>query len=228
MLDLPSNRYYALTHVSGLIWKELEAGEPVSRASVRLAQVLDISKREAADLIVEQISIWHRFSLVSDENSVSCLLPRPRLLRHCGPTTGLDPQLVDRARLWPSSIVTVLLTDLRYRHYLRRYGLARCLLHIGARRNDTPSIRQSRDPDLMLSILKAYAIIRRVYWERQNDCVARSLGLTASLRRNGIDARFTIGVTMLPFRAHAWVQVADMVLNDRLSLVRQFRPLVQF
>jgi hypothetical protein len=51
-------------------------------------------------------------------------------------------------------------------------------------------------------------------------CLQRSAALACLLRANGIDARMIIGAQLLPFRAHAWVEVEGKVVNDR-PYVRQ-------
>lgn len=229
VLDLQSNRYLALGRTSALIWKQLAAGESAASTAARLAEALVIPRTEAAALVAEQVRIWREFGLAGDTKSSDSVLPEPRCLHPADPASALDRRLVDASRLVPAAVAQVLIATLGYRRYLRRYGLGPSILHIHrAYRNDRYHHLHEHHTDVLLEIVKAYSVIRRVYWERQNDCVARSLGLTAALCRRGIDAHITIGVTMLPFRAHAWVEVDNMVVNERLGVVREFRPLVQF
>ena len=46
-------------------------------------------------------------------------------------------------------------------------------------------------------------------------CLQRSAATTCLMRRHGIAASLTIGVRQMPFRAHAWVEVAGVVVNDK-------------
>jgi hypothetical protein len=46
-------------------------------------------------------------------------------------------------------------------------------------------------------------------------CLQRSAATTCLLRRHGIAASLTIGARQMPFRAHAWVEVAGVVVNDK-------------
>lgn len=50
---------------------------------------------------------------------------------------------------------------------------------------------------------------------KQVLCLQRSAAATDLLRRYGIPAEMVIGVQQCPFRAHAWVEVAGKVINDK-------------
>jgi transglutaminase superfamily protein len=52
------------------------------------------------------------------------------------------------------------------------------------------------------------------YWKHVL-CLQRSAATTCLLRRYGIPAQMVIGAQHLPFRAHAWVEVNGLVLNDK-------------
>jgi transglutaminase superfamily protein len=52
------------------------------------------------------------------------------------------------------------------------------------------------------------------YWKKVL-CLQRSAVTVRLLRDHGIPAELVIGVQHLPFRAHAWVEVAGRVVNDR-------------
>ncbi|SRR5579872_2984075 len=54
-----------------------------------------------------------------------------------------------------------------------------------------------------------------VYYWKQVLCLQRSASTVQMLRRHGIPARLVIGAQRLPFKAHAWVEVDERVINDR-------------
>lgn len=56
-------------------------------------------------------------------------------------------------------------------------------------------------------------------------CLQRSFVAIRLLRRHGIDARLIIGAQRLPFRAHAWVEVARIVVNDSPSVRERYAVL---
>jgi hypothetical protein len=52
------------------------------------------------------------------------------------------------------------------------------------------------------------------YWKKVL-CLQRSTATTCLLRTYGIPAQLVIGAQQIPFRAHAWVEVAGQVVNDK-------------
>ncbi len=54
-----------------------------------------------------------------------------------------------------------------------------------------------------------------VFYFKQVLCLQRAVATTYLLRRNGVPAEMVIGVQQCPFRAHAWVEVAGSVVNDK-------------
>jgi Transglutaminase-like superfamily len=46
-------------------------------------------------------------------------------------------------------------------------------------------------------------------------CLQRSAALALLLRRHGIEAEMVIGAQLLPFLAHAWVEVGGGSINDK-------------
>ena len=52
------------------------------------------------------------------------------------------------------------------------------------------------------------------YW-KEVLCLQRSAATTCLLKECGISARMMIGAQKLPFKAHAWVEVDDRVVNDK-------------
>jgi len=52
------------------------------------------------------------------------------------------------------------------------------------------------------------------YW-KEVLCLQRSAATACLLKEAGISAQMIIGVQQLPFKAHAWVEVAGRVVNDK-------------
>lgn len=52
------------------------------------------------------------------------------------------------------------------------------------------------------------------YW-KPVFCLQRSAATTRLLRRHGIPAKMVVGVKQAPIRAHAWVEVDGVVVNDK-------------
>jgi hypothetical protein len=52
------------------------------------------------------------------------------------------------------------------------------------------------------------------YWKRVL-CLHRSAATTCLLKSRGVRAEMIIGAQLLPFKAHAWVEVDGRVVNDK-------------
>lgn len=74
------------------------------------------------------------------------------------------------------------------------------------------------------SLSRAFAWTGYVF-SAHNRCLLRSVALKAHLARRGIASDLVFGVTTEPFSAHCWVQIGDMVLNDRVDRVRPYTPI---
>jgi hypothetical protein len=57
-------------------------------------------------------------------------------------------------------------------------------------------------------------------------CFLRSFMLLRRLAREGHSARWVIGVTTWPFRAHCWLQSGDVVLDDDHDRVAAYAPIL--
>jgi hypothetical protein len=52
------------------------------------------------------------------------------------------------------------------------------------------------------------------YW-KEVSCLHRSVLATCLLRGHSVRAQLVIGTQQLPFKAHAWVEAAGQVVNDK-------------
>ena len=61
-----------------------------------------------------------------------------------------------------------------------------------------------------------------VLYFKQVECLQRSAALVCLLRQLGTRAHLVIGAQQLPFRAHAWVEVNGLVVNDSPTSVQLY------
>lgn len=54
-----------------------------------------------------------------------------------------------------------------------------------------------------------------VFYFKEVRCLQRSAATTTLLRRSGFCAQMVLGVQTCPYRAHAWVELAGRVVNDK-------------
>jgi hypothetical protein len=54
-----------------------------------------------------------------------------------------------------------------------------------------------------------------IWYPKEVLCLQRSAAAACLLKRYGIPAQMVIGAQVVPFRAHAWVEVDGRVVNDK-------------
>ena len=64
-----------------------------------------------------------------------------------------------------------------------------------------------------------------VFYFKRVLCLQRSAVTALLLRRHGWEAKLVIGVQLLPFYSHAWVEVDGRVVNDKPYVVDKFEVL---
>jgi hypothetical protein len=62
------------------------------------------------------------------------------------------------------------------------------------------------------------------YW-KEALCLQRSGATACLLKRHGVPAQMVIGAQLLPFKAHAWVEVNGQVVNDKPYLAEIYAVL---
>ncbi len=60
----------------------------------------------------------------------------------------------------------------------------------------------------------------------QGECLFRSFLTVTALRRAGVDVTWMFGVQTWPFRAHCWLQIDDVVINDAAERVGGYSPIM--
>ena len=61
-----------------------------------------------------------------------------------------------------------------------------------------------------------------VLYFKEVQCLQRSAATVRLLRKRGIAAELVTGVQQWPFRAHAWVELAGRVVNDKPHITEGF------
>jgi hypothetical protein len=75
-----------------------------------------------------------------------------------------------------------------------------------------PAATASSIPSELLSRAMDYACV--LYFKRV-QCLQRSAATTLLLRRHGWNAEMVTGVQIIPYNAHAWVEIHGEVVNDK-------------
>jgi hypothetical protein len=69
-------------------------------------------------------------------------------------------------------------------------------------------------PDAVERICSAIDMACIWYW-KEALCLQRSAATACLLKKYGVPAQLVIGAQQMPFKAHAWVEVGDRVVNDK-------------
>jgi hypothetical protein len=75
-----------------------------------------------------------------------------------------------------------------------------------------PARSASSIPNERLSRAMDYAC---VFYFKRVQCLQRSAATTLLLRRHGWNAEMVTGVQIIPYNAHAWVEINGEVVNDK-------------
>lgn len=84
----------------------------------------------------------------------------------------------------------------------------------------------STSTEHLLTLLSAFRRYRTFVYTAHDECLFNALVLTHFLHHYSVPATLVIGVRAKPFYAHAWVQVANVVVDDRLEYVLRFKPIL--
>lgn len=68
--------------------------------------------------------------------------------------------------------------------------------------------------------------LRLWFYTADQHCLFDSLVLAVYLTSQAIACTFIVGVSTKPFKAHAWVQIGELVLNDTAEHVQTFTPML--
>ena len=77
-----------------------------------------------------------------------------------------------------------------------------------------PVGKRAPAPDAVERICSAIDMACIWYW-KEALCLQRSAATACLLKRSGVPAQMVIGAQQMPFKAHAWVEVAGCVVNDK-------------
>ncbi len=123
----------------------------------------------------------------------------------------------------PLMLIHALTDQLGAERDLKLHGLGNTLRALSAARNGHGALREC-DAEPLMRISHAFYLSKR-FLPTTNKCLSRSIALTRRLLSNGIGANLVLGVRTMPFVAHAWVQINDLVLNDYAEDVQRYTPI---
>mmetsp|Transcript_29645 Transcript_29645/g.58652 ORF Transcript_29645/g.58652 Transcript_29645/m.58652 type:complete len:217 (-) Transcript_29645:4055-4705(-) len=142
------------------------------------------------------------------------------LLRH---PKEAAPSLLLRSRLM--LILLAAYSNLWARFSLKFRGLGSIFEH--AKRLETESdltVDQAR----LQRVVRSFVLVNTAFSLHKDpkDCLPRSLALRQLLTTLGIASRMKIGARLAPFSSHAWVEVNNKPILDRIEDISDYRVLL--
>ena len=80
--------------------------------------------------------------------------------------------------------------------------------------------------DVAAQLVEIFRRLRTFTYTAKDHCLLDSLILADFLFRNGLIPTFIIGIRTKPFLAHAWVQIGDCVMDDKLESLENLTPIL--
>lgn len=119
----------------------------------------------------------------------------------------------------PLLVASALVREFRAYRQLRRLGLAAV---VATRSQGKGLATNGLSVETIAAAFRASNLISSAH-ER---CLIKSIALFDLLFSNGHRPMLVLGVRDFPFTAHAWVQLDDQVVGDRLERILLYRPIL--
>ena len=127
---------------------------------------------------------------------------------------------------WGSiAMLDAISTRLRASARIKRRSIHTVIAHIQQRKRSTKQQQVTRSYEGIEGSLGAFLQTRKVI-PTHDRCLPWSIALVDYLAKRRYFPDLVIGVKMKPFAAHAWVQIGDRVLSDRLDEVLPYTPIL--
>jgi len=110
---------------------------------------------------------------------------------------------------------------LLYFDCIMRFGDFKRLHQIVRNQKVTPSVKSEETSKQLCDAVDWACVL----YFRRVLCLQRSAATTVLLRRHGQNAQMVLGVQLLPFLSHAWVEVEGRIVNDKPYMSEIFRVL---
>lgn len=198
-LDVPSDRYFCLSHTASHAFHDVVDG--TNAATETCEQLVALGIFEASDTAVPI-------------TPCSAPIPPDRSLAENTHRPGLKSR-------WETGRAMLALSAASLR--LRYRGLERTLADIRARKRRLVT-RENRER-VIDTIAQGYQGTR-TFLSEQDRCLVRSLAISRRLLAAGVAPDLVLAVKLQPFQAHCWVQLGPLLINERREVVRDYTAIL--
>jgi Transglutaminase-like superfamily len=213
-LDVRHHRYFGVPSSLGITLRAFVRNWP---AAQDLDHTSDARTPEALQALVDAGLL-----MASDSETANIR----RLPQRAEATVCCASPMAAPARIGVGNVCNVIravaLTAVR----LRTMSLERIVNLLQARSARAVDGPQPLSEDALRAFVRVYMRVRPWLYTARNSCLLDSLALLEFLHVYKIYPLWVIGVQALPFRAHSWVQLEHLVLNDFAENVNQFSPIL--
>jgi hypothetical protein len=130
-----------------------------------------------------------------------------------------------RARLSPRALVAFVAASARAHIELKRRPIAEIVHRVQTRKQRLAKVTKGCDSERAGALVSEFELLRP-YFPRPYLCLFDSLALLELLARVGIYPQWVFGIRAEPFGAHCWLQMGDVVINDSMDKVVEYRPIM--
>ncbi len=201
LLDLKADRYFGLPLKADAAFQKLAAGHHMDEADL-----------EALEPFVRNGLLQAGSEKVNEPK-------RPPLV---APTSSAVDAVSGSGGLLP--MIEAVAIRLRATKSLKRHSLHAAITDIQQRKASQAS-QNNPSYDMIAPTLGAFLLTRRLM-PTHDRCLPWSIAMADYLSRRRCFPDLVIGVKMKPFAAHAWIQLEDRVLSDRLDEVLPYTPIL--
>lgn len=208
-LDIPADRYFRFSPEQSSWFRLILENPSSSRVPEKVSQFRD-------SLVQRGILI------VIDGESPPRYVPIPPASYSSifQPDTDLQGRL--SAQIWIRAARAVL----RSWWLVRHSSLEGIVNHVSGLKK---KIHQGREREItgFEPLVAVFHRLTPYFFTSTDACKYRSLALIEFLGAYGFSADWVFGVRLAPFRAHCWVEIGSVILNDYVDNVREFKPILR-
>lgn len=221
LMDIERDRIYSLDRVGADMWRLLVAGHDLEAIADNISNAYGAPVSVVHGDLLRFVEGLEKKGLLARNGTKTHVASRPAQPPVCAfpkaPTqpaaTPGGPGLVAHA-VWRLLRVDLELSLRGFRH-LYRWVAEYPTKPIGYAEGAVAAVCRALDHAIAL-------------YPRQAPCLPRSAATTCLLRDQGVPAALVVGARKHPFRAHAWVEVNGVVVNDKRGVKDYYVELDRF
>jgi transglutaminase superfamily protein/coenzyme PQQ synthesis protein D (PqqD) len=219
LLDIRGGQCLTMTRVGAMIWRQLNLHcSPEMIASSLIDKFHDVPPGRIRDDVARFIADLYRCGLLVSGRQSGGEARVPMFFTLLKPRRGATVDLretrirVPRFLIW-KALFGLLLYDV--------FRLGKNFGRMHACISNWPVASRPTPPSTVHQVCRAINCASVLYPKRVL-CLQRSTVTTSLLRNCGVSAQMAIGAQKVPFKAHAWTEVAGRPINERADVQRAY------